>query len=195
MVDSSLRWVVRLRWISLGGLGVCAGFAKSEGQALRWWLIAVIIGLGVASNLALGWLPRRRGVTLARQHTSYIIAAALVLDMLLLTACLAVTGGASNPFSVLYLVHIALAAVVLTSRQTLAMAAVSVVLFALLFLVDVGQVHVHDPKASLFENKHLQGIVKLGYRRIAVTDWPRLCDLAEIDAEYPPNSLHNENPS
>ncbi|MBK9072569.1 MAG: HAMP domain-containing histidine kinase [Myxococcales bacterium] len=158
MVDSSLRWVVRLRWISLGGLGVCAGFAKSEGQALRWWLIAVIIGLGVASNLALGWLPRRRGITLSRQHTSYMIAAALVLDMLLRTACLAVTGGASNPFSVLYLVHIALAAVVLTSRQTLAMAAVSVVLFALLFLVDVGQVHVHDPKASLFENKHLQGM-------------------------------------
>lgn len=40
-----------------------------------------------------------------------------------------------------------------------------------------------------------QGIVKLGYRRITVTDWPRLCDMAEIDAEYPPNSLHNENPT
>ena len=40
-----------------------------------------------------------------------------------------------------------------------------------------------------------QGIVKLGYRRIAVTDWPRLCDMAEIDAEYPPNSLHNERPT
>lgn len=29
-----------------------------------------------------------------------------------------------------------------------------------------------------------QGIVSLSYRRIKVTDWPRLCDMAKVDAEY-----------
>lgn len=146
---TSLQWLVRLRWISLCGLVVCAAFAKSEGQALRWSVVVTVIGIGVVSNAVLAlWSGRR----------AYVIAPALLLDMVLLTACLAATGGASNPFSVLYLVHIALAAVVLTSRQTLAMAAASVVLFAMLFLVDVGPVHLHNPSASLFENKHLQGM-------------------------------------
>lgn len=28
-----------------------------------------------------------------------------------------------------------------------------------------------------------QGIVSLSYRRIKVTDWPRLCDMAKVDAD------------
>lgn len=37
-----------------------------------------------------------------------------------------------------------------------------------------------------------QGIVSLSYRRVTVTDWPRLCDMAKIDADYPPTALHND---
>lgn len=157
---SSLQWLVRLRWISLFGLAVCVAFANSEGQSLQWPLLGVIIGTGVASNAVLAvWARQERQQRADASFTpSWVISSALLLDMLLLTGCLALTGGASNPFSVLYLVHIALAAVVLTGRQTLAIAAASVVCFALLFLVDVGPVHVHDPRASLFENKHLQGM-------------------------------------
>lgn len=38
-----------------------------------------------------------------------------------------------------------------------------------------------------------QGILRLEYRRVRVTDWARLCDAAKIDGEYPPNSLHTDN--
>lgn len=38
-----------------------------------------------------------------------------------------------------------------------------------------------------------QGIVKLGYRRITVIDWARLCDVAKIDAECPAPGLHHEH--
>lgn len=37
-----------------------------------------------------------------------------------------------------------------------------------------------------------QGILRLGYRRVAVLDWPRLCQEAQIDGDYPPNSVHND---
>ena len=45
----------------------------------------------------------------------------MALDTLLLTVLLALSGGPSNPFSVLYLVDVALGAVVLTSALTWAL--------------------------------------------------------------------------
>ncbi len=38
-----------------------------------------------------------------------------------------------------------------------------------------------------------QGIVSLSYRRVTVTDWPRLCEMAKIDAEYPPPSRQRDD--
>lgn len=37
-----------------------------------------------------------------------------------------------------------------------------------------------------------QGVLLLGYRRVSVLDWPRLCEAAQIDGEYPPNSVHKD---
>lgn len=40
-----------------------------------------------------------------------------------------------------------------------------------------------------------EGILSLGYRRVSVLDWPRLCQAAQLDGEYPPNSVHNDRAS
>lgn len=37
-----------------------------------------------------------------------------------------------------------------------------------------------------------QGALRMGYRRVSVLDWPKLCQAAQLDGEYPPNSVHNE---
>ena len=49
------------------------------------------------------------------------VAAIMALDTLLLTVLLALSGGPSNPFSVLYLVDVALGAVVLSPALTWAL--------------------------------------------------------------------------
>lgn len=34
-----------------------------------------------------------------------------------------------------------------------------------------------------------QGLVRLGYRRVTVLDWPNLCAVGKVDAAYPPTSV------
>ena len=58
----------------------------------------------------------------------------MALDVLLLTGLLYFTGGPFNPFSFLYLVHIALAAVVLRPRATWALAGLSLLCSGILFV-------------------------------------------------------------
>jgi two-component system sensor histidine kinase RegB len=55
--------------------------------------------------------------------------------MVCLTGLLMLSGGPSNPFTLLYLVHITLAATILTKRQTWLLGGLSVLCFALLFWI------------------------------------------------------------
>jgi two-component system sensor histidine kinase RegB len=63
-----------------------------------------------------------------------LVGALMGLDVLVLTLLLYLTGGVFNPFSFLYLVHIALAAVVLRDRWTWTLVGLSFVCLGLLFL-------------------------------------------------------------
>lgn len=80
------------------------------------------------------------GMWLARQGEDVgplPLTAAMALDAVLLTAVFALTGGPSNPFNFLYLVHIALASVVLPPRHAWGLAVLATGLFALLFVWSV----------------------------------------------------------
>jgi hypothetical protein len=67
----------------------------------------------------------------ARMRT--LIAGMFVTDTLCLTAVLMFTGGPNNSFSLLYLVHITLSAIILRRRQTQALGVLACLCFALLF--------------------------------------------------------------
>jgi len=83
----------------------------------------------------------------------------LILDTALLTVVLAFSGGASNPFTVLYLVHITLSAVVLSAAWTGAVALLSIAGFGILFLLTpaAGMHAMHSMGQQSFGH-HLQGM-------------------------------------
>ena len=104
-----LSWLIRLRWFAICGQAVAIGGAL--------WLLGLRYPLGpvtgvlattVLTNLALMVLLRG-----ASMPPRWVTPAVLVLDVGLLTALLYFTGGPDNPFSVLYVVHVAMATVVL----------------------------------------------------------------------------------
>ena len=76
--------------------------------------IVFFIALTAATN---GFLLRH--LRMDRPVSRTLCGAVLILDTVVLTALLQATGGPSNPFSVLYLVHITLAAVLLGRRLDL----------------------------------------------------------------------------
>lgn len=147
----ALPWIIRLRYGMVVGqiaTAVVVHFLLKIDLPLLW------IGLGPAlvgaSNLLLSARvadtesPRRIA-------TSTLVASAFVLDTLCLTGVLMLTGGPTNPFSLLYLVHITLSATILTKQQTWFLGGLSILCFGMLFWC-------YRPIAALEMHHHEQGM-------------------------------------
>lgn len=124
-----LGWLVRLRWAAM--LGQTATVVAVE-QVLA-------VPLPTGALLAVGALEAASNVGAALWHRAAkpvgeaLLAALLATDVLVLTALLYLSGGAFNPFSVLYLVPIAVGSLVLRERWTWGLVALSLGGSALLF--------------------------------------------------------------
>jgi two-component system sensor histidine kinase RegB len=133
-----LSWLVQLHWWAILGQAVVIVAADAvTGIVLPSTTLVGFLVVEVVGNVALGaWAARVR-------VTDAAITAVMVLDIVVLTVLLDLTGGASNPFSTLYLVNIALAAVLLPSRWSWSLMAASLLAFGSLFVHEalVGPAH------------------------------------------------------
>jgi len=130
---TNLSWLIRLRWFAVASEALLVVLVDrfSEIQLPVARLLA-ILAFAALSNAALaGWA---RGRSAVREG---VLAATLALDLTLLTSMLLLTGGPHDPFTALYLVHIALAAVVLSARWTWMIVVLAVAGYALLFAASV----------------------------------------------------------
>lgn len=126
----NLRLLIQLRWIAVLGQ-VLAIVVAVDGfsLALPLFNMALVVGLLIVYNLfsqlRLKWhFP-------VSQIELFL---ALLVDVMALTAQLYLSGGATNPFIFLYLLQVALAAVLLQRRTTWMMAGVTSAAFAGLVL-------------------------------------------------------------
>lgn len=125
----SLRWLRNLRWTAVAGQTATVCFVVWVlGLRLPLALVFPVIAVTAISNGVLHWVPA------ARWERPGPVTGLLVFDVLLLTAMLHVTGGPHNPFTFFYLVHVALAAVVLPAKGSAAVAAACVAGYGLLFV-------------------------------------------------------------
>ena len=164
-----LPWLVRLRWLGVLGQAVAVGMAERVFQlGFSTVLLGSLVVLAAASNVALSALARPLP---AKWSSATLMGVVLTFDTLLLTALLAASGGPMNPFTVFYLVNITLSAVVLSSRWTLLVAALSFLGFGALFLLP-GDVHaLHGPGRMA---AHLQGMwVAFGLATLLITFFVR----------------------
>jgi two-component system sensor histidine kinase RegB len=119
--------------------------------------VFVCIGSAALSNLILTKVPVGRG------ESPRFLAGVLTVDVLLLTALLHITGGPHNPFSAIYLVHVALAAVALPTRWAAMLAGLCCSCFALLFLGRESLPYADDPICGIGPNLpltlHLRGML------------------------------------
>jgi two-component system sensor histidine kinase RegB len=127
----NLAWLVRLRWVATVSQALAVLFVKGlvDSDMPAAPLLAVVVFTAL-TNLGL-WLWLRRGP----RTEEWMLASVMALDFLLLTALLYLSGGPSNPFTVLYLVNIALAAVVLKPGYAWALSLLSTACFGALFLL------------------------------------------------------------
>jgi two-component system sensor histidine kinase RegB len=141
--EAALRWLVNLRWHAVIGQAITiafSGLAIDRSLPLHWLL--AVVALTAVSNVA---LMLRRGEAVAVSvmpsptvGSQRLLTVVIVFDSMVLTALLALSGGARNPFAMLYLAHVALAAFVLDTRSTIAITALVAIAFgALVCATDV----------------------------------------------------------
>jgi len=154
----ALPWIVRLRYGMAVGQIVTALFVRfALSVDIPLAAIAIAPALVGASNLWLAARVRHPDVD-RRIATSTLVASAFVLDTFCLTFLLMLSGGPTNPFSLLYLVHITLSAIILTKRWTWLLGALSTLCFGLLFRVyrPIPVLEMHHPADGT--NLHLIGM-------------------------------------
>jgi two-component system, sensor histidine kinase RegB len=154
----NLSWLVQLHWWAiLGQAVIIAGAEAWTPIGLPVPTLAALISLEVLGNVALGAWARRARIT------DGAIAAVMLLDAAVLTVLLDLTGGTGNPFSTLYFVNIALAAVLLPPRWSWLLMTASVAGFGSLFVHEayVGvaghHIHAHMDQGELM-TAHLRGM-------------------------------------
>jgi len=129
----ALPWIVRLRYaMAFGQMGTILFVRYVLCIDLPLAALAAGPALVGLSNMVLA--SRGSGQAVTGIATSTLVAWAFALDTVCLTWVLMLSGGPTNPFSLLYLVHITLSAVLLTKRRTWLLGGLSVVCFGLLFL-------------------------------------------------------------
>ncbi|MCA9624883.1 MAG: HAMP domain-containing histidine kinase, partial [Myxococcales bacterium] len=130
----NLQWLLRLRFGEAFGQAMVILFVSEcmDINLPTLALLGVVAAVAVTNVVIAAWA--RRAPTI----TERAVAGVLSLDVLLLTVILWLSGGAFNPFNFLYLVHIALAAVVLPPRWTWFLVALSALSFGALFSDELG---------------------------------------------------------
>jgi len=148
----ALPWIVRLRYAMAAGemaIAILAELLLGIDLPLLW--IALPLLVVASSNF---WISRHASHA---GRESALIGWVFVLDTLCLTAVLMLTGGPSNPFTLLFLVHITLSATILTRRQTWGLGLLAIACFAVLFRVyrRVPQLEMHHGAGA---SLHLSGM-------------------------------------
>ncbi len=183
--EINLAWLLRLRWVAIiGQVTIILGVTVLLGIVLPLPPIAAIIGFEVATNAACALWARR-----AFAVTDAVLVGLLTADVVLLTALLYLTGGPVNPFSFLYLVHIALGAVTLRPVHTWGLTALALLGFGLLFFLpawpggtDMATMHADHEHMRL----HLEGMyVAFGVAAVFIVYFVQrvTAALAQRDAE------------
>ncbi len=138
-MKAAVLWIERLRW----GLAL-AHVALIGSVALEYaphWPLAPLVGLlvaGIASNVLVTW--RRRTSSVSGRE----LGALLIFDTALLTVLLAITGGSSSPFSLMYLVPVISASFALSPAGAWTVMGATGVAYLSLFVFGPAPAHHHD---------------------------------------------------
>ena len=132
-------WFVRARALfSAGGILIAVVVKTWGGWELPIGPILALLGIPLASNWLL-WRQLKAGRLLA----DATVAGVLAMDILALTGTLALSGGASNPFSSAYLLYVPIGALLLPPTWIWGVVSLAVAAYSILFWSPSFSEHAH----------------------------------------------------
>lgn len=125
-----MRTLVQLRWIAIGGQLAAVIVAWMMGIGFAKAPVLTLVAAALAMNLWLFLNPPRR--VSARRAVGQ-----LAFDLVQISALIALTGGLTNPFALLILAPVTVAATTLNARQTLTLGLATVAMISLAAVLAV----------------------------------------------------------
>lgn len=119
-----LRTLIMLRWIAIAGQSLCVAVALMIGAHLTVAPIALVIGLAILLNCVLMLRPSRR---IGASEVGWQLG----FDLAQVAALLSMTGGLTNPFALLLLVPVTIAATTLPGRQLVALGGATLIMVSM----------------------------------------------------------------
>lgn len=135
-----LRWLTRLRWLAIAGQLLATLVAYRFGAQPPIAPLLVVVGITAITNVGL-WRWVR-----AHALDERVVLTVLLVDVVFLTLLLYCTGGTRNPFSILYLIHVAMAVAMLGETAVWIVVAVGVACYTLLLVIPPLQPLLIDAK-------------------------------------------------
>lgn len=146
-----LTWLVRLRWVAIIAQIITLSFAFAlldRPTLVLPFLGVVIASLTLANGYAIQVLATQEEIVSEEQ-----LLGQLIIDVIALTGFFVLAGGPNNPFTALYLVHVAMGAVMLAPRRAGALSLIVLICYGILFLFNLP---LHYDRHSLTQFRLLQ---------------------------------------
>ena len=126
-----MTWLVRLRWVAIAAQITTLASVLSLIHQPQW-VVPVLIGVVVI--LAMANLEASHAIATERTVPQGRLLGHLIVDVAALTTFFVLAGGPDNSFTPLYLVHVAMAAVMLTPVRAALLVMVTLACYASLFV-------------------------------------------------------------
>ncbi len=160
-----MLWLVRLRWVAICFQCLTVSFSLS-----LFHLPSVVIPclLGLISVLALANLWAIRILSSDTSIHKNNLLAQLVLDILVLTLFFVLSGGYTNPFTILYMVHVAMGAVMLGPRLSAALSSLAFGCYAITHIWYL-PLHLEQHSMSMAVLGQVGPLVAFGISTVSIT--------------------------
>ncbi len=149
-------WFIRLRWFAfIAQIIILASTVLFFKVEVNWQKIALILSALPLSNIITTQF-------LVKKFSAQAITICLIfLDTIILSAILYLSGGPANPFTIVFLLHLVLTAVLLDERWTWVMALTTCAAYVFLFFFspETGSDHQHHHGSSNSFSLHLYGML------------------------------------
>ena len=151
--SDELNWLIKLRWLAVAGQSTVVSLTASM-------ITDRVAMIGLVLTISAIALTNLFFVYAHKRSFNLSIGAILILDVVALSLLLYFSGGASNPFSLFYTLHVALAAILLGQSWTWIIAIISSLCYGLLFFynIELPQLSHHHHNSHEPFSLHLQGM-------------------------------------
>lgn len=152
LTHDNLRLLFRLRNIAIAAqsAAILLAIVYLKMDLPLWALLSTVAFLALFNVYTRMLIRQHRPVAMPE------LVLQLSVDILVLTVLLSLSGGASNPFAILYLLPLAIAAIMLPARVTWGLAIFTVVCYSLLLVVYIPMPHAHSEMNAF--NLHVVGM-------------------------------------